>query len=323
MPPSKPNAQDFCPCHPEPEDAADRQLKREAFYRKCENAKELLKSVAVKYGDETTIADLYDLGSRIPTKPPYPADSLSAVLDFDGMVKEVGYRFFGKMIRDGQLIDIVNPPDFDSFASQAEVLERSFSKFSFENYLGGGCLHCQLRIEHAESEADHGKEGQRILRFLLGLFDRTGTPIPRELREWSQRSRLSKPPLGPRGRKGRNWLRNRCIIHTVATLAYLTGRSPTRNRESRKKLSCCDAVKRAYAKYGTRGIRYTTVANVWDKTEIDGDVLGQALLKAWLQEDREKNQALTEEQLNKKRARAIRRWARLPYWRQQNWWDET
>ena len=80
--------------------------------------------------------------------------------------------------------------------------------------------------------AKRGRRGSVFLRSLLGMFDLTGEPIPPELRRWSAESRFQKPPLGPRGKPGQKWLRDRSIIHTVATLAYLTGRDPTRNDSS-------------------------------------------------------------------------------------------
>ena len=323
MPPSKPNPQDFCPCHPTPEDAADRQRKREAFCRKYENFIELLKSVAAKYPDDTTSADLLALETFGAEKPKYPAGCLSQALDFDGMVAEASYHLFGKIFGDGQLVDSMNTPDFESVATEADVLERSFAKFLFDYYLGGGCLSCQLRLEHAGRESEDEKQGQRILQFLLSLFDLSDEPIPFELRQWSKESRFRDPPPRPQHRPTETWLRNRGIIKTVATLAYLTGKYPTRNPETRPKSSCCDVVVRAYARYGTKGIRFTTVINAWNKTKVDGAALGPAMLKRWREQDQKENQALSEKQLDNKRARAIRRWDRQPYWRQRNRWDES
>ena len=136
-----------------------------------------MKSVAARYWDGTTSADLRDLELLGTGKPPFRAGSLSDDLDFDGMVKEARYRLFGRSTRDGRPLDNVNHPVFGDALTQAEVWEASFVKFLFEYYRNGLCLNCTSRIEHAGCDGEPGKEGQRILRSLLGMFDRTGEPI--------------------------------------------------------------------------------------------------------------------------------------------------
>ena len=225
-----------CPCQPHTE---ARQAKHDAFLRQFEDSKAVMKNVADKYPDGTTSTDLRDLELLGTGKPPFRAGSFSDDLDFDGMVKEARYRLFGRS--DGRPLDNVNHPVFGDALTQAEVWEASFVKFLFEYYRNGLCLNCTSRIEHAGCDGEPGKEGQRILRSLLGMFDRTGEPIPRELREWSAASRFQEPPPRGGGTPGQNWLRDRYIIHTVATLAYLTGRHPTRSDASEDE-SPCDAV---------------------------------------------------------------------------------
>ena len=153
-----------------------------------------MKSVAAKYLDGTTSADMRDL--ELTGKPPYPAGCLSNALDFDGMGKEASYRLFGKSTRDGRPLDNVNRPKFDRVPLWDEVWEASFAKLLLECYRNGFCLHCTSRIEDAGRDGEPGKEEQRILRSLLGLFDRTGEPIPRELRAGFPRTRGDRPRPG-------------------------------------------------------------------------------------------------------------------------------
>ena len=276
--------------------------------------------IIAKYPDHATGADLRDLDLSWK-KPPYPADCLGQVLDFDGMVKEAGYRLFGKSTRDGSPLDHLNRPEFNSVPTQAEVWELSFAKLQFERYRNGFCLNCATRIKDVDREGVAGKEGHRILRYLLGLFDRTGEPIPPELRQWSEKSRFQEPPPNPQGARQRTWLRNRCIVHTVATLAYLTGNKPTRNLAKQVGLSCCDAVLRAFHNNGTAGLTFGVVVYAWKNTKAYGDSkLGPPTLKRWREQDLEETQALNGQQLDERRERAVRRWRRLPYWREQDWW---
>ena len=247
-----------CSCRPQTEAL---QAKRDAFSRQFADDGALMKSIASKYPDGTTSADLRDFEILSTGKPPFRAGSLSDDLDFDGMVKEAGYRLFGKSTRAGRPLDNVNRPEFGNVPTQTAVWEASFVKILFECYRNGSCLHCTSRIEHAGCVGETGKEGQRILRSLLGMFDLTGEPIPPELRRWSAESRFQKPPLGPRGKPGQKWLRDRSIIHTVATLAYLTGRDPTRNDSSEAE-SVCDAVARVLRVDGRWDLSYGTVKDL-------------------------------------------------------------
>ena len=308
-----------CPCQPHTE---AQQEKHDAFLRQFEDSKAVMKNVANKYPDGTTSADLRDLELLGTGKPPFRAGSLSDDLDFDGMVKEASYRLFGTSTRDGRPLDNVNRPKFESVPLKDEVWEASFAKSLLHCYRYGFCLHCTSRIEEAGRDGKPGKEGQRILRSLLGLFDRTGEPIPRELRKWSEESRFQNPPKRKsRGRPGQNWLRDKCIIHTVATLAYLTDRKPTRNQKGEDGVSCCDAVAHASDENGQGGRTYGAVESVWTKPNRNVGVRGRTLLKRWRQQDRKEEQALTAGQADIRQVRAERRWARLTYWREQDWWD--
>ena len=216
----------------------------------------------------------------------------------------------------------MNRPKFDHVPLWDEVWEASFAKLLLECYRNGFCLHCTSRIEDAGRDGEPGKEEQRILRSLLGLFDRTGEPIPRELRKWSEESRFQKPPPGGRGRPGQNWLRDRCIIHTVASLAYLTGRDATRSDASEPE-SPCDAVASVLRENGWCRFFYDAAKTVWYETKDkkDGVVLGPAMLKRWREQDQEEERALPVRQRDGRRPRAEPRWARLAYWREQDWWE--
>ena len=112
-----------CSCRPH---TAALQEKHDAFLRQCEDGRALIKSVAAKYLDGTTSADMRDL--ELTGKPPYPAGCLSNVLNFDGMGKEASYRLFGKSTRDGRPLDNVNRPKFDHVPLWDEVWEASFAK---------------------------------------------------------------------------------------------------------------------------------------------------------------------------------------------------
>ena len=85
-----------CSCRPQTEAL---QAKRDAFSRQFADDGALMKSIASKYPDGTTSADLRDFEILSTGKPPFRAGSRSDDLDFDGMVKEAGYRLFGKSTR--------------------------------------------------------------------------------------------------------------------------------------------------------------------------------------------------------------------------------
>ena len=343
-----------CPCSPSELTTALLQEKRDAFLRQFEDGEwplgAVLRDVATRYPDDTTRAELIYLELQIEWKPPFPAGCLDRVLDFDGMVQEASYRLFGRSVRDGLTLDNVNRPDFACGPPFHVVLERSFARFRYECYRNGFCLHCSSLIKHASREGEPGKEGKRTLRALLALFDREGEPLPPGLRQWSAESRLRDAPPGPRGSPNQNWLRDLFIIHTVATLSYLTGRNETRDLEKQDGRSCCDAVARAFQDNGLLCFTFRTAQTAWSGTKSDGVAPGPAMLKAWIQQDRNKKQALSGRQRRllrwwreldpaerraqvlrvrgtlirmRKReraarhARAQRRWARLSYWREQ------
>ena len=277
----------------------------------------MFKRVASKYWDDASEADLWELELLSERKPPYPAGSLSEVVSFDRMVEEASYHLFGKNTRDGHSFGEVERPDFGSVPPYDEVLERDHAKMFFDGYRSGLCIKCKTRIKFANLEGELGRENHRVLRYLLGLFDRMGEPIPIELRTWSEESRFLDSPPRPQSTPNRNWIRDRCITFTVATLAYMTGKAPTRNKEAKKKRSCCDAVARAFNENGKRGVGFTLIQDVWTKSASDEVLQGPSLLKRWREQDRRETKALTAEQRKERQAQAEWYWSRLPHMRQQ------
>ena len=148
-------------------------------------------------------------------------------------------------------------------------------EYKFHLYRQGACLDCPALIDNANRSDEEAWLGQHSLRTLLGLFDQNGEPIPKALREWSAQSRL-KAVKGKRGNPRRTGLRDRYIIHTVAILAYVTGKSPTRNDASPEE-SPCDAVLTAFKKEGVH-LTLKVVLNAWFKENR-----GPKLLERWRQ----------------------------------------
>ena len=187
---------------------------------------------------------------------------------------------------DGRSLNGLNGSPVDRLPQDNMLLIKSFAEFRFEAYRNGDCLRCASLTEDAGRKGEAGKEGQRILRSLLGVFDRRGVPLPRELRPWSEISRFEKPPPGNRGSPKRTGLRNTLIIHAVAYLAYLSGRYATRDNHNSPE-SPCDAVARALQENGEQRFSYHAVKKVWHNTKDEnGIALGPAKLEHWLKQDR-------------------------------------
>ena len=150
------------------------------------------------------------------------------------------------------------------------------AEYKFHLYRQGGCLDCPALTDNADRSDEEAWLGQHFLRTLLGLFDQNGEPIPKALREWSAQSRL-KAVKGKRGNPRRKWLRDVYILHTVAVLAYATGKTPTSNAASKNAKSACDAVFDAFKKEGVH-LTLKVVRNAWFK-----DSKGPKLLERWRQ----------------------------------------
>ena len=172
-------------------------------------------------------------------------------MSLDEMTERASSLLFGKGI-----------PGFESkFAKNHSPLDAQ-AEIWFYLYQQGVCLDCPALIDNADRSDEEAWLGQHFLRTLLGLFDQNGEPIPKALREWSAQSRL-KAPQGKPGRPPENWLRNRCIVHAVADLAYVTGKSPTRNDASPEG-SPCDAVAKAFQAEGL-SLDAEEVTRVWTR----------------------------------------------------------
>ena len=312
-----------CPCRPAPV-STDLQAKRDAFigrYGDDAGAWDAIHwDIASTHPDGATSAYIHFKKLSGKGKPPYPGGCLAGVLDFDGMVKEASYRLFGRSTLDGHTLDHAIRPRFDAVPASDRIDEKVFAEFRFECYRRGYCLHCPTLIEHARRDGDEGKEGEHILRSLLALFDRAGEPLPLSLREWSANSRFEQPPKGARRRPPKNWLRNRFIIHTVATLSYLTGRKPTRNEATDDRMACCDAVARAFQNNREQDLEPRTVEDLWSRTKSDDIALGPAMLQRWQEQDRREILAMPAQEQARQLERAKRRWIRLQYWREQDGW---
>ena len=172
-------------------------------------------------------------------------------MSFDEMVERARGLLFGSEI-----------PSFESkFAKNHSPLDAQ-AEVSFYLYQQGVCLDCPALTDNADRSDKKVWAAHRLLRTLLGLFDQNGEPIPNKLREWSAQSRL-KAPQGKPGRPPENWLRNACIVHAVADLAYVTGKNPTRNEASPEE-SPCDAVAEAFKREGLE-LPEDAVPNAWTR----------------------------------------------------------
>ena len=300
-----------CSCRPH---TAALQAKHDAFVRRYQDDDDaLLESISEAHPDGATSAHLCDLETAQRGKPHAVAGQMRDLLDFDRMVRLARFLLFDKSMRDGSALNSMNRPRLDRLPKDGMVLVKSYAELLFESYRDGGCLRCTSLIKDAGRDGEPGREGERILRSLLGVFDQEGERIPRELRAWSAESRLEKPPPGGQGSPKRYGLRDRRIIHTVAYLAYLTDRDPTRKDKSEAK-SVCDAVALALQKNGFSVFTYQAAKTVWRKTKKDGVALGPVMLERWKEQDRK---ALAAQE------RAQRRSARLAYWHKQGWWHEA
>ena len=265
------------------------KAKHDAFLRRYQDDDEaLMQSVSDAHPDGATSAHLCNLETSQKGRPPVTAGRMSRAFDFDKMVKAAENLLFDKGMRDSSVLNSMNRPLLvraipQEMPPEDLVLVQSFAELLFEDYRNGGCLHCSdlLREEKREDE------GKLVLRALLGVFDQEGEPIPRELRAWSAAFRFVNPPRRSEGRPTRNWLRDRRIIYTVATLAYLTGMEPTRERGSRC-MSIFDAVALAFQENAIPSFSYAAVKTVWEKTQDkeNSDALGPAMLKRWREQDR-------------------------------------
>ena len=184
---------------------------------------------------------------------------------FDQMVRIARGLIFGTGI-----------PGLERKIAQSPSSFEGPAEFKFHLYRQGVCLDCPALIDNADRSDEEAWLGQHSLRTLLGLFDQNGEPIPKALREWSARSRL-KAVKGKRGTPRRTWLRDVYILHTVAILAYATGKTPTRNDEASLTESPCDAVLDAFEKEGVH-LTLKVVLNAWFKENR-----GPKLLERWRQ----------------------------------------
>ena len=265
------------------------KAEHDAFLRSYQDDDEArMESVSAAHPDGATSAHLCDLETSQKGRPPVTAGRMGRAFDFDKMVKAAENLLFDKSMRDSSVLNSMNRPRLlrvlpEEMPLEDRVLVHSFAELLFEDYRNGSCLHCSTLLRDATREA----EGKLVLRALLGVFDQEGEPIPRELRAWSATSRFENPPRRSEGRPARNWLRDRRIIYTVATLAYLTGMEPTRERGSRC-MSIFDAVALAFQRNGLRGFSYVAVKTVWEQTKDkeNGVLFGPAMLKRWREQDR-------------------------------------
>ena len=203
---------------------------------------------------------------------------------------EFNYLSFDETAKLAQdLIFAPGNPKFDRVPHLSQLGTVGQLEFLIEGYRAGLCLNCPALIKEASKDGRAGKTAQWKLRVLLSLFDRRGEPVPLGLREWSALSRLGKPPPGDGGRPSANWYRDRRIIHAVAAISYITGKSPTRSDRITKKKpqSGCDTVARAFQLERYHGYTYDTVRSVWygTKRSDDGKPTGPTMLKSWRAED--------------------------------------
>ena len=272
-----------CSCRPQ---TAALQAKHEAFLRRYwDDDESLLESISKAHPNGATSADLRGRETSRRGKPHTIAGRMSHALDFDRMVKLARLLLLDRSMVDGRSLHGLNGSPVDRLPRDNMLLIKSFAEFRFEAYRNGDCLRCASLIEDAGREGEAGKEGQRILRSLLGVFDRKGVPLPRELRPWSEKSRFEKPPTGNQGSPKRTQLRNRRIIHAVAYLAYLSGRGATRDKDNPPE-SPCDAVARALQENGEQHFSYDAAKKAWCTTKDENSIaLGPAMLKRWLEQD--------------------------------------
>ena len=204
-----------------------------------------------------------------------------------GEFKDLSFDEAAKLAQ--ELIFGPGNPKFDRVPQRSRLETFRQSELLIEGYRAGLCLNCPTLIKEASKDGRAGKSAQWKLRVLLSLFDRWGEPVPVALREWSALSRFDKPPPGDGGRPFTNWYRDRRIIHAVAVISYITGKSPTRSDKITKKKpqSGCDTVARAFQLEGYHGYTYDRIRSVWygTKRSDDGKPTGPTMLKSWRAED--------------------------------------
>ena len=181
--------------------------------------------------------------------------------------------------RAGLRLKHIPPWDRVPFTSIAEGL--------LAQYRANICLNCSCLLREIQQECNPFDINNRILRELLAQCDLVGEPIPLALRDWSAHSRFTNPPARPKGKPRNNWYRDHLIVITIATLAYWTGKTPTRNDESKLRDSICDAVVCAFQRNGYSSVNFATVKRAWLNKAMtnDGKPIGPSILKRWRAED--------------------------------------
>ena len=163
----------------------------------------------------------------------------------------------------------------------------SISEGLLAQYRANICLNCPSLVREIHQKYDPFDIGNRILREFLAQCDLVGEPIPLALRDWSANSRFTNPPARPKGKPRINWYRDHLIVITIATLAYWTGKAPTRNDEPKLRDSICDAVACAFQRNGYSSVNFTTVKRAWLNKTMTNDrkPIGPSILKRWRAED--------------------------------------
>ena len=243
-----------CPCAPPDGRSADRLDK---LYDACASMKPNERQAEILRSNPGGAAAVFYHYISL-YKPKIEVDRFKE-MSLDEMTERASSLLFGKGI-----------PGFESkFAKNHSPLDAQ-AEIWFYLYQQGVCLDCPALTEDADRSDKKVWAAHRLMRTLLGLFDQNDEPIPKALREWSAQSRL-KAPQGKPGRPPENWLRNRCIVHAVADLAYVTGKSPTRN-EASPEGSPCDAVVKAFQAEGL-SLDAEEVTRVWTRRKKESKLL--------------------------------------------------
>jgi hypothetical protein len=135
-------------------------------------------------------------------------------------------------------------------------------------------------IEHANAG---DPDADRVLRDAAAVFIGRGLPLPLELGDYVLISVLTESKTRKRSRKGKFYLRDRCIAYTVQqVMRHSSDLEATRSRATRdlgRKESACSVVATAFGLAGGKGLDEKSVEGIWGSLQLEYPVRPPVMAK--------------------------------------------